>query len=84
MTTDNIQRGSCAQVGVRAYCTVKQHNTTDLYDVSSEDAQERLKDFLTDLRHWAGQNDLDFGEADRMAGLHFEAEVGEEPKGGGP
>ena len=78
MTTDNIQRAGCAEVGVRAYCTVKQHNTTDLFDFSSEDAQERLMDFLTDLRHWAGQNALDFGEADRMAGLHFEAEIAEE------
>ena len=84
MTTDNIQRAGCAEVGVRAYCTVKLHNTTDLFDFSSEDAQERLADLLTDLRHWAGQNALDFGEADRIAGMHFEAEVDEEPKGGGP
>ncbi len=74
----NRQRAMCAEAAVKAYAAVKEPSTTDFFDFSSEPPQDRLTDLLSDLRHWARQNDMDFGEADRLGGMHFEAEIDEE------
>ena len=74
----NRQRATCAEVAVKAYAAAKEPTSTDYFDFSSEPPQDRLADLLTDLRHWARQNGLDFDGADRVGGMHFEAEVGEE------
>ena len=74
----NVERAMSAEAAVKAYAAEKEGNTTDYFDFSSEGAQERLADLLADLRHWARLNHLDFGDADRVAGNHFAAEVGEE------
>ena len=74
----NRERAACGEAAVKAYSAVKEHNTTDLCDFSSEDGQERLTDLLADLRHWAWREGMEFAEADRISAVHFEAEVAEE------
>ncbi len=74
----NHQRAACAEVAVKAYAAAKEPTSTDYCDFSSEPAQDRLADLLTDLRHWARKNGLDFDGADRVGETHFTAEVDEE------
>jgi len=74
----NRQRAMCAEAAVTAYAAAKEPTATDYFDFSSEPPQDRLTDMLTDLRHWARQNGLDFDEASRVSSMHFEAEVEEE------
>lgn len=74
----NRQRVACAEVAVQAYAAVKEPASTDYFDFSSEPPQDRLADLLTDLRHWARLNALDFDGTDRVGEMHFMAEVDEE------
>jgi len=74
----NAERATCAEAAVTAYASAKEGNTTDYVFFSSESPMERLTDLLADLRHWAGQNGLDFAEADRIAESHHQCEVDEE------
>jgi hypothetical protein len=78
----NSQRAACGEAAVKAYASVKEHNTTDYFDFASESPQERLTDLLVDLRHWARSNNLEFADADRIADSHFECELDEEAEGG--
>ncbi|MCE5280318.1 MAG: hypothetical protein ABFD92_07750 [Planctomycetaceae bacterium] len=83
----NQDRASCAQAAVEAYAGLKVNNTTDMWDFESESQQERLTDLLSDLRHWACQNELNFDESVRISESHFNCEVDEEaeveePEGG--
>lgn len=74
----NEERAACAQAAVEAYAAAKIDNTTDLWDFSAQDAQDRLTDLLADLRHWASQNGLDFEQSLRSSQSHFECELDEE------
>ena len=77
-TDRNEQRAGCGEAAVTAYAKAKSGNQTDEFDFGSEEPQERLIDLLTDLRHWARQEQLDFDAAARMAESHFNCEVDEE------
>ena len=76
----NQDRADCAQAAVVAYAGVKEHNQSDMYDFSSEDAQDRLTDLLADLRHFAARSGLNFDRADLMASIHYECELDEEAR----
>ena len=78
----NRQRAACAEAAVKAYAVVKEPTSTDYFDFSSEPPQDRLADLLTDLRHWARQNELDFDGADRVGAMHFTAAVTNDGYGG--
>jgi len=74
----NHERADCAEAAIKAYAAVKENNTTDMWDFSSQGPQERLTDLLSDLRHWACQQGLDFEQSLTSSESHFQCEVGEE------
>lgn len=74
----NAERAACADTAFITYGSVKEGNTTDMADFSSEDGEEQLTDLLTDLRHLARREGWNFADAVRIAENHFTAEVAEE------
>ncbi len=74
----NESRAACAEAAVAAYAAVKENNTTDMWDFSSQNAQDRLADLLADLRHWASLNGLDFEQSILSSDSHFGCEMDEE------
>lgn len=52
---------------------LKAHAERDLEDW--QDKRERLIDVLTDLRHWADREGIDYTDADRMAERHHYEEA---------
>lgn len=67
MTTDNDNRSKRCAKAIRNYS-------------DDCDQQSNLIDFLTDARHWCDRNQLCFGDLDRQAYQHYQAELSNEWK----
>lgn len=70
----NKQRAGWAAHGVLQYAIGKEGGE-QLYD----DPDRVLTDLLSDLRHYAGREDIDFKACLDRAEMHYEAELAEEP-----
>jgi len=71
-SVDNESRALAADVALVAY-------TGDDEVRQGEEKRSTLTDLLTDLRHWARLNGVDFDTANNSAEIHFNVEV-EEPE----
>jgi hypothetical protein len=74
----NAGRAADAEVALDAFVRTQEPRARDLDSAISQSPQEFLVDLLTDLRHWASQNSVDFDGADRLAAGHFQCELNEE------
>ncbi len=67
-----------AEAAMTAFVQLKEPRARDLESIIGQSLQEYLVDVLADLRHWALQNGLDYGQADRLGAGHFSEEINEE------
>jgi hypothetical protein len=79
----NATRAADFAIAFRAYIkTQEPRSGGELERLLGQTCQDYLVDLLADLRHWANQNgvalNVDFSDADRLAGDHFRAELEEE------
>jgi acyl-CoA synthetase (NDP forming) len=72
----NRDRAEAGLKALAAYWAIKNPDTLPL-DADCE-GYETLIDLLTDLRHWASDNCMDYDEADRLADGHFDHELHQE------
>jgi hypothetical protein len=74
----NKERADDAATAIDAFVRTQEPRARDLDSAISQSPQEFLVDLLTDLRHWALQNGVEFDGADRLAAGHFQSELNEE------
>jgi len=75
---NNKERARDAATAIDAFVRTQEPRASDLESAISQTPDEFLVDLLTDLRHWAHQNGVDFEDAVRRADGHFRNELFEE------
>ena len=74
----NADRAADAEKAILAFACVKEGDTHESLDQTQQTPEEWLIDILTDLRHWARANNLDFAKTVDITARHFEGEVADE------
>ena len=74
----NADRAADAEKAILAFACVKEGDTHEALDQTQQTPEEWLIDILTDLRHWARVNNLDFAKTVDITARHFEGEVADE------
>ena len=76
----NLERARDADKALVAYVCVKESMKIECLEDSrsGQDLQEWLTDLLSDLRHWARVNDVDYDKSVDLSRTHFNAELDEE------
>ena len=76
----NLERARDADKALVAYVRVKECMKIECLEDSrsGQDLREWLTDLLSDLRHWARINDVDFDKSADLSRAHFNAEFDEE------
>jgi hypothetical protein len=68
--TTNQQRTDAASLALAAYMQAKGLDE----DASLQSLSETLTDLITDLRHYAAAEEIDFGAAVRISEYHYDEE----------
>ena len=76
--TLNADRAADAEKAILAFACVKEGDTHESLDQTQQTREEWFIDILTDLRHWARVNNLDFAKTVDITARHFEGEVADE------
>jgi hypothetical protein len=76
----NLERARDADAALVAFVCAKENMKIECLEDSrsGQDLQEWLTDLLSDLRHWARVNDVDYDKSVDLSRTHFNAELDEE------
>jgi len=77
-THNNADRAHAAELALVAFAGYMESRKLEELANSRQSNGEWLTDILTDLRHWARVAGVDFDDATRLSGDHFQCELDEE------
>ena len=74
----NTDRASAAEAALVAYASHMESRKLEELADSRQSSEEWIIDLLSDLRHWARGENLNFDDAVRISENHFQCELDEE------